>query len=1148
MSDSHVQLRGAGLALLTEQQHWRDAAGAPVPAQCMQVRIDGAPDVPALQAALDDVALRQPVLATAVAAVPGYHGVRQFPGAHGGPVALRVEASAQSLEAADAQCRQWLAQATPEQAPLRALLQRLDGETWRLTLALARGLADASSLTLLFEQVRQAYVHGPAGADEELAQFEQYLEWRAEVVLDEDAGQAAQYWQAHLGSQAGFQADLPYRRAGEVAGQAASGAGRASASEADGIGLAGVDVAEEGGAVLVGVSTGEASRAGLAGVSVGESGGTGLAGVSVGGAQGAGSAGVHGGERDGAHQAVAAHPVWAMSGLASVEQVEAPLSLELRTGLQALAERHGTDLDTALQAAWWLLLARIGGRSAFIAGWRHDSRADYDFFEHGLGLFEKTLPLQLAFDPQASFETGLAQLASALTQHRTWQEYCPAATPATQPHCGFATGRLPSQDGDWTAQVHAELPPGFELLLHAGQDASGTVQRLSLVFDSRRYGAQAMAGLLVQYQVLLGSLLAAPCAPTAELSLLGDAERERLLAFNPAPFALDPALNLSARIAHWHAHTPDAPALVSGDATLSYAELHRRAQRLAAAMTQRGVTAGQRVGLALPRSANWLVAALATWQVGAAWVALDPQWPVARLAQLLQEAGATLLLAEQTLALDVAQLAVDAFEFDAPAASLTEPAALKTNDLAYVLFTSGSTGTPKAVAVEHGALANYVASASAALDLARCRRFVFSASVVADLGHTALFGALYNGAALHLADDATMQDGQAFARFVEAQAIDCLKIVPSHLAALLDTPAPRLPATLVLGGEALPPAVVERLLHLRPDLRLFNHYGPSEATVGVLVHAIDARDAQAAAVPLTQVLANNQAWVLDSNQRLVATGELGELYLAGAQLARGYLNAAEQQAQAFLDAPQVAGGRLYRTGDLARYRPEGGIVLQGRADQQVKLRGFRVELGEIQAHLAALEGVGEAAVVLDAQGEAQAFVTAVGQAPGEWSSLLKAELERRLPAVMVPRSVQVLARMPRLGNGKIDRQALSAMDLAAAQQAYVAPRDALEQVLATRMAQLLGNERLSVEQDFFAAGGHSLLVIKLVAGIRKLLQCEVHPGVVFDNPSPAALAQALRLQEVAPGQLEKLAQARVRLDAMSPEEKARLLEKAQSLG
>ncbi|MFS0825826.1 non-ribosomal peptide synthetase family protein [Pseudomonas phoenicis] len=1107
MSDTHVQLRGAGLALLTEQQHWRDTVGAP--AQCVQVRIDGAPDVAALQAALDDVALRQPVLATAVAAVPGYHGMRQFPGAHGGPVALRVEGSAQPLEAADAQCRQWLAQATPEQAPLRALLQSLDGESWRLTLALARGLADASSLTLLFEQVRQAYVDGPAGADEELAQFEQYLEWRAEVVLDEDAGQAAQYWQAHLGSQAGFQADLPYRRAGEAAGQAVPGATRMRASEADG--------------------------AGLSGVRVGEAGGAGLAGVGV-------------GEQGGAHQAVAAHPVWAMSGLTSAEHVEAPLSAELRTGLQALAERHGTTLDTALQAAWWLLLARISGRTAFIAGWRHDSRADYDFFEHGLGLFEKTLPLQLVLDPQASFETGLTQLDGVLAQHRTWQEYCPAATPATQPRCGFAVGRLPAQDGNWTAQVHAELPPGFELLLHVELDATGAAQRLSVAFDRRRYSAQAMAGLLAQYRVLLGSLLASPSAPTAELSLLGDAERERLLAFNPAPVVLDAALTLPARIAHWQAHTPDAPALVSGDSTLSYAELHRRAERLAAALKQRGVAPGQRVGLALPRSANWLVAALATWQVGAAWVALDPQWPVARLAQLLEEAGATLLLAEQALALDVAQLAVGECDFDAPGAPAVEPATFGAGDLAYVLFTSGSTGTPKAVAVEHGALANYVASASAALDLTRCRRFAFSASVVADLGHTALFGALYNGAALHLADEATVQDGQAFARFVEAQAIDCLKIVPSHLAALLDTPAPCLPATLVLGGEAVAPALVERLLHLRPDLRLFNHYGPSEATVGVLVHAIDARDAQAAAVPLTQVLANNQAWVLDSHQRLVATGELGELYLAGAQLARGYLNAAEQQAQAFLDVPQVAGGRLYRTGDLARYRPEGGIVLQGRADQQVKLRGFRVELGEIQAHLAALEGVGEAAVVLDAQGEAQAFFTAAGEAPAEWGSLLKAQLERRLPAVMVPRSVQVLARMPRLGNGKIDRQALSALDLAAAQQAYVAPRDALEQVLATRMAQLLGSERLSVEQDFFAAGGHSLLVIKLVAGIRKLLQCEVHPGVVFDNPSPAALAQALRLQEVAPGQLEKLAQARVRLDAMSPEEKARLLEKARQPG
>ncbi|WP_028695077.1 non-ribosomal peptide synthetase [Pseudomonas cremoricolorata] len=1049
MSDIDLQHLGAGLPLLAEQQHWSDPAHGAAGLHLLRIDIAGELHQPALQAALNDLALRQQVLTSAIAAVPGYHGQRQFPAARAAQVPLSVEdgASAEDLAA-------WLAHAA-QGGRIAALLQRLD-DRWQLTLALPRALVDAGSLGVLAEQLYEAYRQGPAGADDELGQFEQYLQWRAEVVLDEDAGQAAQYWQAHLGNPAVAVPHLPYRRSG--AGAAETG----------------------------------------------------------------------------------------------VAEVQTRVGDELREAIEALAGAQGVSADSVLQAAWWLLLARISGRSALIAGWRHDGRSDYAFFEQTLGLFEKTLPLHLPLDLQRPFDQCLAQLAAVLDAHRTWQEYCPDSIRATPPSHSFAVRCLPGSDqaglARWTVQVPASLEPGIELALQVGLDGSGAVQALQLTYLSQHYSAAAMAGLLAQYQVLLRGIVAAPATAAGDLPLLGDAERSRLLALNPPSAALDPRLNLAERIRDWAESTPDAAALVSAAQTLSYAELEQQVQHLAAHMAAQGVVRGQRVALALPRSAHWLVAALASWRLGAAWLALDPQWPAARLALLLEQAGAALLVSEQPLELEIAQLHLAGLDLSHAPAALPEQPALIASDLAYALFTSGSTGTPKAVAVEHGALFNYVAAASAALDLASCRHFAFSASTVADLGHTSLFGALYHGATLHLADDATLQDANAFAGFIREQAIDCLKIVPSHLAALLDTQAPALPATLVLGGEALPPALAERLLHLRPEMRLFNHYGPSESTVGVAVHHVTLDDLDAAALPLSQVLANNQLLVLDAQRRLVASGELGELYIGGAQLARGYLNAPDAQAQAFIEHPWLPGQRLYRSGDLARYRPEGGIVLYGRADQQVKLRGFRVELAEIEAQLAGLAGVSEAAVVLDAQHEPLALVTALGAAPADLGESLKAQLQQRLPAVMVPRQVHVLAQMPRLGNGKIDRKALASLDLSAAQQPYVAPRDALENILAGRMAQLLGSERLSVEQDFFAAGGHSLLVIKLVAGIRKLLHCDVHPGVVFDNPSPAALAQALRLQESAPGQLEKLATARLRLEAMSPEEKARLLEKAQPLG
>lgn len=1060
MSTPGEHTQDIGQALLAEQQRYlqlieQGACRADV-SHALLLDIRGALQVQRLQQALDSLAPRHPLLHSRFVAVPGYHGLRQVQECAAQAVALTVHADIQPASVIEQRFRAWQQRpASLADAGLEVCVQQIKQDHWQMRLDLAGYLGDVGSLNLLADDLFAAYQQGVLAAKEEPGHFTQYLDWRSEVLFDEDAEAARTYWQQHVLPHGMVPAapDLPYRTD---------------------------------------------------------------------------------------------------DGLATeTRMVSLALQPALSTRVGQLALQRAVPVEHVLQAAWWILLARISGREGFAVGWRHDARRDYEFFATSTGLFEKTLPLVLNVTPQHRFSQWLSGLSTTLEQHGTWQEYWSAqAYPElAAPACGFAcrsAWQTREHGGlSWTAQPVSQGIPSFELILNAALSDEGQVQNLTLEYAAQRYSLLAAQMLLEQYQTLLQSIVANADSPIGELNLLSETERARLLAFNPPPTVLQEPW-LPQRIAGWADSTPHALALVDGDTSLTYAELERQVSALAASIAERGVTAGSIVGLALPRSASLVVALLACWRLGAAYVPLDPQWPVARRAQVLEQAGAALLLTDHRAPADDAAepvLVLDVFQAIDHGAGLVPVAAhcSQGSDVAYLLFTSGSTGVPKGVVIEQRHVLGYIASATQTLGLQACREHAFSSTVAADLGNTTLFGALFNGATLHVADDQTLQDPQAFARFIREQGIDCLKIVPSHLAALLDAAQPALPDTLILGGEAPASGLLQRITQINPGTRVFNHYGPTETTVGVLVHALV--PGQGGAVPLTQVLPGNQVYLLDERLQLVAPGELGELYIGGRQLCRGYLNAGRE---AFVDSPFQLGECLYRTGDLGRYRLQGGLQLHGRRDEQIKIRGFRIELTEIENQLGSLPGVGEAVVVMHQTGRLQAFVVAQQAVAEDWTAQLKAGLSLRLPAVMQPNAIQVLQSMPRLANGKVDRPALRLYQMAERLESYVAPRDALEQLLAARMAQLLDIPRLSVTQDFFAAGGHSLLVIKLVAGIGKLLQCEVHPGVVFDHPSAAALAQVLRDQESLPGQLEKLASARLRLDAMTPQQKAALLEKARA--
>ncbi|MBR7675987.1 AMP-binding protein, partial [Streptomyces daliensis] len=434
--------------------------------------------------------------------------------------------------------------------------------------------------------------------------------------------------------------------------------------------------------------------------------------------------------------------------------------------------------------------------------------------------------------------------------------------------------------------------------------------------------------------------------------------------------------------------------------------------------------------------------------------------------------------------------------------------------LAYVIYTSGSTGVPKGVAVTHGALANYVCSVSERLGWAvPGARYALLQAQVTDLGNTVVFSSLATGGELHVLDEESVTDPEAVAGYVAEQNIDALKVVPSHLRALTSVAGiePLLPArSVVLGGEAASPGWVRELVEAAAGggRRVFNHYGPTETTIGVATVELTPELVAGGVVPVGTPIANTRIYVLDDTLQPVPVGVTGELYVAGAGLARGYVGRPGLTGERFVACPFGSGERMYRTGDLARWSREGQLVFVGRADEQVKIRGFRIEPGEIEAALLTHPDVTQAAVVPreDTPGDKR-LVAYVVPTNGEEVQGLREFVAARLPDHMVPAVVVSLPELPLTASGKLDRKALPVPEELGG--VGRAPVNETEAVLCEIFAEVLRVESVGVEDSFFELGGHSLLAIRLLSRIRGRLAAEVKIRTLFEDPTPAGLAAGL---------------------------------------
>ncbi|MGK3998776.1 non-ribosomal peptide synthetase [Sorangium sp. So ce1024] len=823
-------------------------------------------------------------------------------------------------------------------------------------------------------------------------------------------------------------------------------------------------------------------------------------------------------------------------GGACGEVVEIEVDAALVDRLESLARGEGASLSSVLLAAFHVHLARLTGSRELVVAVASAGRRIEDVQEV-MGPVAKWLPVPCRVDDAQRFGELVLRaqvgVEEAIEDEERWSPDLPADGVEAGGTVGFEFSSLqePRLAGGlaWRVERRCTGAGGLKLALSAERDRGRA--RLSFWYDARRFGAEGARTMAEQYRALLGSAADAWSAPASRLDLLGPAERARRLSEGRgagATGATGAAVNdaapprcLHAAFEEHAARQPDALAVVAGDRQLTYGALNRQANQLAHHLRRRGVGGGSPVGLCGERSVDMIAGLLGILKAGGAYVPLDPHAPVQRVAQQIRRAGVSVLLTSAAVRARLPDTGCAVLSVDDAALLDAEPAGdpavpVRLDDLASVVFTSGSTGEPKGVAVTHRGIASYTRSACEALGIEAGLHFATVSTLSADLGNTSIFGALASGGCLHVIGYETATDGRLFSEYHRRWPIDVLKIVPSHLSALLDAGAgaavlPR--RLLVLGGEALPLALVDRIAALSSGCAVANHYGPTETTVGALVLPLRALGDRrgCASVPIGRPLASAEAYILDDRLEPAPAGTVGELYLGGAGLARGYLGQPDLTAERFVPHPFGEGARLYRTGDRARYRPDGAIEFMGRRDHQVKIRGHRVELGEIEARVREHPAVGQAVVVAARQDGAAGPTIVAYVVPRDGAldeAALRGFLKERLPEHMHPSDVVLLRALPLTANGKVDRRALPS-PAARRRREYVAPRTPVEEALAAIWADVLGRPQVGVEDDFFDLGGHSLLAIPLMHRIQQAVGGSLSLMAIFEAPTVAGLARLL---------------------------------------
>ncbi|MEM1256852.1 MAG: amino acid adenylation domain-containing protein, partial [Cyanobacteria bacterium P01_H01_bin.21] len=829
---------------------------------------------------------------------------------------------------------------------------------------------------------------------------------------------------------------------------------------------------------------------------------------------------------------------------ASLGQQQHVIAHKITQQLRDFIQRHKITFNTLIQGALGLLLSRYSNGHDVVFGTTYAGRpAQLSGSLSMVGLFINTLPVRVQVQTQATVAKWLQDLGARQTDTLSYEyvslrelqawvnegrslfdcllvfESYPVATDMFQGKTSFKLDNI--QFNEWT---HFPLT----LLVSEGDELTITAK-----YCSEQISPEAVARLLEHLHTLIVALAQNPQRHLQEISLLTTAEKQQLTEWNqtetdyPLDRVLPDLLALQAQ------QSPHAAAVTFEDKSLTYQELHQRANQLAHHLQAQGITAEQRVAIYFERSLSMVVAILAVLKAGAAYVPLDPDYPPARLEWILEDANVAAVLTDKTLnlpplastslsqpsRLEIIDIA------DGAQQPATEPQCrLISENSAYVIYTSGSTGQPKGVINTHRGLVNRLCWMQQAYGLTDQDRILQKTPLSFDVSVWELFWPLLNGATLVIAEPGGHKDSAYLVQTIGQQQITTLHFVPSMLAAFLEEPNVGSCTSLrrvICSGEALSPALQKQFFSKLPNVELHNLYGPTEAAIDVTAWQCQPDEPT---VPIGHPIANTEIYLLDQDNHRVPVGIPGELHIGGVGVARGYLNQPELTKEKFVENPFVtskkaSSSRLYKTGDLARYRSDGAIEYLGRRDFQVKLRGIRIELGEIEAAMETHPGVQQSAVLLreDMPGGPMLVAYLVGSLATKSSADIKSALtpllKQRLTEAMVPTVFVPLPSLPLTSNGKLDRRALPQPEKPISRK-KVLPRNSTESAIATIWQTVLQIDTVSINDNFFNLGGHSLTATRINIRLRKQFQLDLPLHSVFEYPTIETLAvhiDALRI-------------------------------------